>query len=332
MTHPLMRCAWLRLLPVVLLAGATIGCAAPPTATDAAPKVAGDDAATRDHILDLDCGGQRAELRFEGTEVTLAMEEAAVRVVEQPAAAGTRWASLVLDDTHVLKQGDEYRVSMRGQQLPPCTATKRAPTPFVAIVHEPSWHLSIVDGTMTVRRPGAPPTVIAVGEPAMHEGDRVWRGSVDDKGLVLRVGGARCRDAMSGMLHPATALLTIGGDTHPGCAGDPVDLLAVGEWLVESLAGEAVAEEPPLTLDFSADRRIAGSGGCNRFGGGFSIGEGLTIGPDLMSTMMACPEPVMATERRLMDWLPAVQRFDFDDSGRLVLSAADGQTLVARRR
>lgn len=332
MTCLLLRCAWLRLLPVVLLTTAIGGCAAPPPATDVAPAVSGHDAAAHDHILDLDCGGQRAELRFEGTEVTLAMEEAAVRVVEQPADSGMRWASLVLDETYVLKQGDAYRVSVRGQQLPPCTATERAPAPFVAIIHEPSWHLSIVAGTMTVRRPGAAPTEIAVGEPTSHEGDRVWRGSIDDQGLVLRVGGARCRDVMSGMWHPETALLTIGGDTHPGCAGDPVELLAVGEWLVESLAGESVAEEPPLTLDFSADRRIAGSGGCNRFGGSFSIGEGLTIGPDLRSTLMACPEPVMATERRLMDWLPTIQRFDFDDNGRLVLAAADGTTLVARRR
>lgn len=320
----------IRVAPVPLAAILLAACA---TSSDPeAADVAASEPAARDAILDLDCGGERAELRFEGGEVTLAFDRQAARVVAEPAASGARWSSTALDDTWIWNKGEEYTVAFRGQQLPPCTATERRPKPFVAIVHEPSFHLSIIGGTMTVRRPGADPTEVPVGEPSNHEGDRVWRGSLDDRGLVLRVGGARCRDAMSGMWHPATALLTVGGDTYPGCAGDPVDLLAVGEWLVVSIGGEAVAEEPPATIEFLAEGPVAGSGGCNRWSGPFRLGEGLAIGPDLVSTMMACTEPVMATERRLLDALPTVTGFDFDDAGRLVLATADGQPIVARRR
>jgi heat shock protein HslJ/membrane-bound inhibitor of C-type lysozyme len=322
--------ALIRLASVPLAALFLAACA---TSSDPqAADVAASAPAMRDAILDLDCGGERAELRFESQEVTLVFDRKAVRVVATPAASGVRWASTVFDDTWVWNKGDQFTVAFRGKELPPCTATERSPKPFVAIIHEPSFHLSIVGGTMTVRRPGADPVEIAVGEPSAHDGDRVWRGSLDDRGLVLRVGGARCRDAMSGMWHPATALLTVGGETYPGCAGDPVDLLAVGEWLVVSIGGEAVAEEPPATIEFLPEGRVGGSGGCNRWNGPFRLGEGLAIGPELRSTMMACAEPVMATERRLLDALPKVNAFDFDDAGRLVLATADGEAIVARRR
>lgn len=81
-----------------------------------------------------------------------------------------------------------------------------------------------------------------------------------------------------------------------------------------------------------AEGRVGGSGGCNRWSGAFRLGEGLGIGPHLVSTMMACLEPVMATERRLLDALPLVTAFDFDESGRLVLATGDGKAIVARRR
>jgi heat shock protein HslJ len=320
----------IRLALTALTAATLAACATTPG--DPASRTETAEPASRDRILDLDCGGERAELRFEGAEVTLAFDRQAARVVQQPAASGVRWASTALDDTFVLNKGEEYVVSFRGQRLAPCVGTERAPTPFVAIVHEPSWHLAIVGGTMTVRRPGAEPVEIEVGEPSSHDGDRVWRGSVDGRGLVLRVGGARCRDSMSGMPHPQTALLTVGGETYPGCAGDPVDLLAVGEWLIESIGGEAVADEPPATIEFLPERRVAGSGGCNRWSGPFALGEGLRIGPNLVSTMMACVEPVMASERRVLDALPTVVGFDFAESGRLVLATADGRAIVARRR
>lgn len=318
---------------LLFLIGALLGgCANVPTTATPVPPESGGSPAERDRILDLDCGGQRAELRFEGGEVTLAFDQQAARVVAQPTASGQRWASTAFDDTWIWNKGEEYTISFRGQPLPRCTANERRPKPLVAVFHEPGFHLSILDGTMTVQRPGQEPVKVAVGEPSAHEGDRVWRGSLEDRGLVLRIGGARCRDAASGLWHPATALLTVGGDTHPGCAGDPADLLAVGEWQVLAIDGDTIPEEPPVTIEFLAAGRVAGSGGCNRYGGSFAIGEGLTLGSDLMSTMMACTDAVMATERRLLDALAGIRGFDFDEDGRLLLTRADQPAIVARRR
>jgi heat shock protein HslJ len=45
---------------------------------------------------------------------------------------------------------------------------------------------------------------------------------------------------------------------------------------------------------------------------------------------MACPEAVMAQERRMFDALSGVYAFDIDDSGALVLIGPAGPVLTAR--
>lgn len=316
-------------LSLAVAATMLAGCATSTTEDEDAVSAASP---SRDRILDLACGDRRAELRFEGGEVTLVVDRAAVRVVEEPAASSRRWTANVLDDTWIAHQGEEYLVSFQGRRLPPCVASERPPKPLVAIVHEPSFRLSILGAAMTVVRPGHEPVEIPIAGPSVAADGEVYRGTLDGAALTLRIERSTCRDSMTGMPHPATAWLTIGGESHRGCAGDPVDLLTVGEWLIESVGGEPVADEPPATIEFLPEGRIAGSGGCNRYGGSFALGEGLTIGPNLFSTMMACAEPAMASERRVLDALPTTSAFDIDESGRLILTIADGRTLVARRR
>ena len=58
-------------------------------------------------------------------------------------------------------------------------------------------------------------------------------------------------------------------------------------------------------------------------------GEGLRLEPGGM-TMMACPEPVMAAERAILDALAKVDRFDFDEAGDLLLIGGDAVLLRAR--
>jgi heat shock protein HslJ len=73
-----------------------------------------------------------------------------------------------------------------------------------------------------------------------------------------------------------------------------------------------------LTADFSGDR-ISGSGGCNRFTGGFKTqGQQLSIGP-LASTFMACEESVMTQETRYLTALQGAQRYEIDDQKQLTI-------------
>jgi heat shock protein HslJ len=81
-----------------------------------------------------------------------------------------------------------------------------------------------------------------------------------------------------------------------------------------------------LRLDPDSDR-VSGSGGCNRLMGGFELdGQKLRFLP-LASTRMACPEPLMAFERRYFRAVELVRGWRIDD-GTLVLLDADGRPLL----
>jgi heat shock protein HslJ len=87
-----------------------------------------------------------------------------------------------------------------------------------------------------------------------------------------------------------------------------------------------------VTAEFGTDGRVAGSGGCNRFSGGYTLeGDGLTIGP-VASTRMACSEPegIDQQERAYFAALARVSSWSFRED-RLQLRAADGALQVEFR-
>ncbi len=87
----------------------------------------------------------------------------------------------------------------------------------------------------------------------------------------------------------------------------PIDLagtrwVATGMFLGAAPAPFVPGAEP--TLDFDADgRTLGGSTGCNSYGGEYQVDSGgFTIGPMSM-TEMACEEPLMVQESRVLDIL-----------------------------
>lgn len=104
----------------------------------------------------------------------------------------------------------------------------------------------------------------------------------------------------------------------------------VGTWRVADLAGTAVAADAPLSLTFEASGRLEGNGGCNRFGGSYTLaGADLTIGP-LMATRRGCEEAVMAREAAMLAILGDVDSIE-QAGDELRLVTADGRALVLRR-
>lgn len=78
-----------------------------------------------------------------------------------------------------------------------------------------------------------------------------------------------------------------------------------GPWIVTNVNNgnqgvEAVPDGISATVSFHPDGTVEGFGGCNGFGGGYSVdGDSIAIGP-LMGTMMACEEPTNTFEAQLM--------------------------------
>ncbi|HIK14673.1 MAG TPA: META domain-containing protein [Leptolyngbyaceae cyanobacterium M33_DOE_097] len=93
-----------------------------------------------------------------------------------------------------------------------------------------------------------------------------------------------------------------------------------GKWrLVNMTEGDSpmpmvLPRSPEVTAEFEGDR-LYGSGGCNRFNGGFETSDGsLAIGP-LASTFKACEEAIMQQETKYLQALQGAQRYEVNRDG-----------------
>ncbi len=79
-----------------------------------------------------------------------------------------------------------------------------------------------------------------------------------------------------------------------------------------------VLPDTTVFVVFAPDGKISGSGGCNRYFGGWGFVEGQ---PDVLriwrtgSTKMACPVPVMTQEHRFLEELSRVSGYSTEGKG-----------------
>ena len=202
---------------------------------------------------------------------------------------------------------------------------------FRARGNEPFWSLTRTADAITFQpMDGDALRVAPVPTPSIEGGAEVYRGTAGGKPFVLSVADTVCTDTMSGMPFPATVSVMIGTDGFEGCGGEPVALL-LGDWTITAIDGQAPIADTEPTLAFAEEGKLSGAASCNRFFGSYTLtGEGLAIGA-LGASMMACEEPVMVQERAVTEILEGVTNFAVGDDGSLVLTAADGRTITARR-
>ena len=130
----------------------------------------------------------------------------------------------------------------------------------------------------------------------------------------------------------ALALLSACASTSSP-ATKPVGVAALHgpEWTIFEINGQPTVPGIKATINFE-DGRVYGAGSCNRFMGSYTPGDAFNIKLGQMaSTMMACPEPAMQQEGKLLGALQAVTSFGVGPDGVLTLSAPDGQSVKARR-
>lgn len=96
--------------------------------------------------------------------------------------------------------------------------------------------------------------------------------------------------------------------------------LAATSWTLVDLDGAVPANGGArLTLEFRADGSAGGTAGCNSYGGSYTLdGTTIAFGP-LVSTKMACEQPLMAMETTYLTALQATTSYGVDGSGNLVL-------------
>jgi len=108
------------------------------------------------------------------------------------------------------------------------------------------------------------------------------------------------------------------GPAQPVAAAAALELTGTS-WQVEDIDGGGVVDASNVTLLFPEDGKVVGTSGCNRYFGSVVIaGSTISFG-DAGTTMMACPEALMAQERLFFDALGKVTRGEVDAEARLVL-------------
>jgi heat shock protein HslJ len=111
-------------------------------------------------------------------------------------------------------------------------------------------------------------------------------------------------------------------------AGEPLEGTV---WLLDELAGEPALADVTVTAQFGADGTLGGSGGCNSYGGPYTVdGDQITIGP-LASTMMACAEEIMDQEIQYLAALESAATFSVSGV-QLEMRMADGALAVTAQR
>jgi putative lipoprotein len=104
------------------------------------------------------------------------------------------------------------------------------------------------------------------------------------------------------------------------------------DWVVEDIGGRGVVDRVRSSLTFTADGKVAGSGGCNRIAGSYTL-AGETIGfGQMISTMMACAPAVGEQEQRFLRALGQAKRWRITPEGWLLLLDAGGAPLARLAR
>lgn len=134
--------------------------------------------------------------------------------------------------------------------------------------------------------------------------------------------------------HGDKARLTLRSAVLPECSvvNDAATALSLQgvEWVVEDIGGGGVIDNSRATLNFGKDGKLTGRASCNNYTAAYTwSGNSLSIGQGA-STMMACAAALMDQERRFVDILQGVQRYEFSDTGALVLVDGQGRKVTAR--
>ena len=196
---------------------------------------------------------------------------------------------------------------------------------YNALGTEPFWSLNVSGKNMIFSR---------AGEDDIFGVDTVSRASFNgwrhvSKTITADVTFAQCSDGMSDRTYKDTVTVMVGKETYKGCGGGvlPPASLERTVWRIASINGAEILASQGASVSFG-DGRMSGTVGCNRLGSDYTYTNGkLDFGP-VMSTRMACQEPLTSQEYALVSLLGALPVTSFTDNGALVLTGKGGGVVI----
>lgn len=298
-------------LPLSLMSGTAIAA----DTNKAASQLRTTEVTESSHPFEtLYCARQPIQVRFIGNLAEVVVNNESRTLLQAISASGARYVVPGDDTTVFWGKGPFATVTWSGEQMPLCAPSGAIIPPYRASGNEPFWMVEYDGWGATLKRPG---------EPDLERDAKISETSADGQTLVagegadawqLEVTDGLCEDTMSGMPRPQHATLTYQSNTLHGCGGDPNRLLQGVDWTITDIGEKAVNEATAAHIRFLADNTIAGSTGCNRFFGKYTLtGETLSF-KDMGSTRMACAPELMAQEDTLLQTLGSINRFSFKTS------------------
>lgn len=272
------------------------------------------------------CGGQAVRVSAGAEGIVVAAGGDRLAMAQVPAASGAKYGIAGDETTWFWDHGGEAMFALRGDATgcipaPPVTWAAAGEGWSLTVTGTPAGFLDGADWRLTR---GDTVQEGRFAAPVWETGAAVW--TAGEGGPVVRMIAAACATG------PETVEVTMGQDVLDGCGGDVAGPPVGVEWVVEDIGGAGLIDSSRVTLVFGADGRVAGSGGCNRWFGGYAgTGAALTIG-DIGATRMACPPALMMQEQRFFEALSRVAGFAIDDTGALRLTDAAGGVLILARR
>ena len=136
---------------------------------------------------------------------------------------------------------------------------------------------------------------------------------------------------MKNSLLLCTTLFVIAGLTLAACAGS-APASVVGDWKLVSYGSPTnptlAVSNVEAVVTFGSDGKLNGNVGCNSFSGDYKIdGSTIAFGP-IISTMMACADPIMQQESAVLHVFANSATFKIDGNN-LTVTSADGSSAVA---
>lgn len=118
-------------------------------------------------------------------------------------------------------------------------------------------------------------------------------------------------------------LMTMANITPTQAGGDP---LAGTQWKLISLGEHDLSANPTLTLIFGAENDLGGFGGCNSYGGGYSVDEDAFTVTEIATTLMACMDGVaMDNEQTYLAAMQTAHHYTLTDNRLVILVENDVQ-------
>ncbi len=238
------------------------------------------------------------------------------------------------DGSRILFHGNTAGITLAGQELGLCHPKLFAPiVPLQIMALDGAWSVELGLERATLILPGLDDeTVAATGLHVRSARDGEIRITAPSLTITLR--DERCVTQDGVVPYPFTAALKLDPDAQatPGCAGNPLDLLAGAPWQVQSIYGQPLSEKTPmLTLQVSGSE-ISGRTPCNRYVGTATVIEGRLAFSELGATRLACPAEQRNVELRFLDALEIATGFDLWRNGGLSLRAGSVAVLTATRK